>query len=313
MRSHRHTAVVSIGRSKCAIACMYYGRTNRGSTKHAHNLKKFEHLHTRRSEDHHRPNNKPYNHMQRKLNSTISNHHLQTFMNMTASIKREDDSLYESLNRATPTKMKISGQRVKNYASEIGPYDVLCGRCKDAFNNVGNRRFRVTINLNIPRYLAAKSRHEKSAVILAIVRMLRNDVGARFLKRKGKELIELDEKQARSKVGHALRDMSVAQQQVAEKASITSSCDEPMNPNADAEDADISVLDSSLDSIFALCGESDDDEPFEPIPAYGSPEYFNFHDPGMMKNDTPPRKKVHYQAMHKKDNPQEWDRIPNKG
>ena len=43
--------------------------------------------------------------------------------------------------------------------------------------------------------------------------MLREEVGARFLKKKGKMFVELDEKHAREKVGHALRDLAVQQQQ----------------------------------------------------------------------------------------------------
>jgi hypothetical protein len=43
--------------------------------------------------------------------------------------------------------------------------------------------------------------------------MLRNELGTRFLKNTKQGLVELGEKQAREKVGHALRDMAVAKQQ----------------------------------------------------------------------------------------------------
>jgi hypothetical protein len=98
----------------------------------------------------------------------------------------------------------------------IEPYDILCGRCSTAFNNVGNRRFRVTISLNVPRYVNAPSRNAKSLVILSILKLLQ-DIGARFLKRQGGFYVELNEKQARAKVGHAMRDMFASPPVVTEK------------------------------------------------------------------------------------------------
>jgi hypothetical protein len=192
--------------------------------------------------------------------------------------------------------MEKSSRREKHQQSEIGPYDILCGRRKTAFNNVGNRRFRVTISLNLPRYLGAKSRHEKSAVIISIVRMLRNDVGARFLKREGKEFIELDETQARGKVGHALRDMSVAQQQSTMRA-LMGDKDDPIDLKEDQEEEDSDLLDSSFDSFFEMCEEHDDDEPLEPIPVHRSPEYVQSIRVMHSKTETP-SKKVHMQSVH---------------
>jgi hypothetical protein len=95
----------------------------------------------------------------------------------------------------------------------LGPYDIICGRCSTAYNNVGNRRFRATISLYLQRYKEAKSREDKGDAIMSVVRLLLDDVGARFLKRRGNIWVELGEKQAREKVGHALRDMSVQEQQ----------------------------------------------------------------------------------------------------
>jgi hypothetical protein len=94
-----------------------------------------------------------------------------------------------------------------------GPYDILCGRTSTAFNNVGNRRFRVTISLNLQRYLQAKNRNDRIESIISVVRLLRDHIGARFLKRRGNVWIELDENKTREKVGHALRDMAATQQQ----------------------------------------------------------------------------------------------------
>lgn len=63
-------------------------------------------------------------------------------------------------------------------------YDIICGRCSTAFNNIGNRRFRVTIMQNVKKYIDAATRADKKVVITSIVNLLINEAGARFLKRK---------------------------------------------------------------------------------------------------------------------------------
>jgi hypothetical protein len=90
--------------------------------------------------------------------------------------------------------------------SELGPYDVLCGRCKESFNHTGNRRFRIIINLNLKRYMDSPSRVDRSDMIISLVRQLREETGVRFLRKRGSTFVELSERQCREKVGHALRD-----------------------------------------------------------------------------------------------------------
>lgn len=83
----------------------------------------------------------------------------------------------------------------------LRPWDIICGRCSTAFNNIGNRRFRVTISLNVVRYIDAPTRADKKLVITSIVDVLVNDAGARFLKRaKGGGFIEISKKEVRNKV-----------------------------------------------------------------------------------------------------------------
>lgn len=96
-----------------------------------------------------------------------------------------------------------------NVVNELGNYDVICGRHKTAFNNVGNRRFRVTVSLSLARYLSAPTRKDKSIVIKSVAALVRS-TGGRFLQRKKGAWVELDEKQTHVKVGHALRDMALA-------------------------------------------------------------------------------------------------------
>jgi hypothetical protein len=95
----------------------------------------------------------------------------------------------------------------------LGPYDVVCGRQKEAFRNVGNRRFRVTVSLFMEKYVAAPTRQCKSKVISAVAEQVQAN-GGRFLRRRNNEWVELDDKQAKEKVGHALRDMASARESV---------------------------------------------------------------------------------------------------
>jgi hypothetical protein len=113
-------------------------------------------------------------------------------------------------HRAAPEKVMVETTTL------LTPYDVLCGRSSHCFNNVGNRRFRITIEINLARYMAATTRAEKSRVIEQVLVLLRHEIGVRFLKPQanmrhggGGGFIELDETRAREKVGHALRDLSV--------------------------------------------------------------------------------------------------------
>ena len=103
------------------------------------------------------------------------------------------------------------------YIEKVGPYDIICGRNNGAHNWVGNRRFRVTIMMNLKRYMEAPNRDEKTQVIKSVIELLLNTEGAnaRFIKKVGEgEYVRLKEKQIREKVGHAFRDMiSLAEQE----------------------------------------------------------------------------------------------------
>jgi cobalamin biosynthesis protein CobT len=69
----------------------------------------------------------------------------------------------------------------------------------------------VTISIFLGRYLKAKSRVDRSKVIIEISQTI-HDAGGHFLKenKKGGGWIETSNKEARNKVGHALRDAASA-------------------------------------------------------------------------------------------------------
>lgn len=127
--------------------------------------------------------------------------------------------------------------------------DILCGRGRALGKRPGNRTFIQTVRRNLPEYIKATKRVDKSLLVARIVDELQND-GARFLRKHHDEggeeeqqqqrddvetsssssspsswkqepyYVELDIDQARDKTGHALRDLLKAEKQ---KASASSS------------------------------------------------------------------------------------------
>jgi hypothetical protein len=94
----------------------------------------------------------------------------------------------------------------------IGPHDVLCGRTKDSFNNIGNRRFRVIVSTKLRKYVDVTStRKEKGQIIESLIQSTQ-ECGGRFLQVRNGSLTELSYKQAYEKVGHAIRDMASARE-----------------------------------------------------------------------------------------------------
>mmetsp|Transcript_4333 Transcript_4333/g.7234 ORF Transcript_4333/g.7234 Transcript_4333/m.7234 type:complete len:285 (+) Transcript_4333:46-900(+) len=94
------------------------------------------------------------------------------------------------------------------FVEEVEETDVLLGKQRDAFNHVGNRNFRDLIHDNWERYNNSKGRCERTAIVVQIVKFLRDERQVRFLKKDtdvGKWFIVHDSV-AREKVGHAIRD-----------------------------------------------------------------------------------------------------------
>lgn len=178
----------------------------------------------------------------------------------------------------------------------IRPYDILCGRGKATFNNVGNRRFRISIGINIPTYEAAKTKAQKASAIIFVCSILRENVGVRFLKKQSGgavtareanqedcHYIELNETEARKKVGHALRDMSVARQQLNTKRLSFVGTKRQRDDGSNADDSNKKAKsiyfdgDEVGDSITALLpymvdSKNVDDNMFEPLPIHELPK-----------------------------------------
>lgn len=129
----------------------------------------------------------------------------------------------KTLQNSTSSKNNSDAEEESTveYIKETRPYDIICGRNNGAHNCVGNRRFRVTIMMNLKRYMDAPSREEKSYVIKSVIDLLLNEqkVGARFIKKVGNGMyVRLKERQVREKVGHAFREMIALSEKESKKA-----------------------------------------------------------------------------------------------
>jgi hypothetical protein len=90
---------------------------------------------------------------------------------------------------------------------EASGFDIFLGRHKYCFHHTGNRCFRTLIANNLEWYASLSTKREKSAVSGCLLKLIRSG-GGRFLK-EGPSLdqwYEVDDKIAREKISHALRD-----------------------------------------------------------------------------------------------------------
>ena len=92
--------------------------------------------------------------------------------------------------------------------SEIQPYDIIFGKDQVCYHNVGNKRFRILISLNLHKYLLATTRSERSALIHSLTtNLLDGQCQFCFWKRDNDDaLIELDREHTEAKVAQHLRD-----------------------------------------------------------------------------------------------------------
>lgn len=129
--------------------------------------------------------------------------------NIEQSFTQETPSNYScgsSSSSEDDEEIEDEEQKYRTALDSLGPYDVICGRGSLAFNNIGNRRFRILIGLNVDRYSMADGRHRKGQFIGKMVHEIVNEIGAKFYKFQKGQLKELSGSQIRQKVGHALRD-----------------------------------------------------------------------------------------------------------
>jgi hypothetical protein len=99
-------------------------------------------------------------------------------------------------------------------------YSVICGRGKESFNHVGNRRFRILTSMSMERYSRTdNNKATKSAIVSEIVAIVRQ-AGGNFCKYKRGEWYEVGDYYAREKVSSLLRDLLHTQYRSSAKAKI---------------------------------------------------------------------------------------------
>jgi hypothetical protein len=103
---------------------------------------------------------------------------------------------------------------------EPSDYSVICGRGKENFNHVGNRRFRILTSMSMERYARTdNNKATKSAIVSEIVAIVRQ-AGGNFCKYKRGEWYEVGDYYAREKVSSLLRDLLHTQYRSSAKAKI---------------------------------------------------------------------------------------------
>jgi hypothetical protein len=98
-------------------------------------------------------------------------------------------------------------------------YSVICGRGKNSFNHIGNRRYRILASMFIERYSRAATKAAKSAIVSEIITLIRQADG-NFWKLKGGTWFAVGDNYAREKVGASLRDLLHATYRSSSKAKI---------------------------------------------------------------------------------------------
>lgn len=89
-----------------------------------------------------------------------------------------------------------------------GGYDVICARGKKAHCHPGNRRFRLSVGMNLEKYSKAQSKLDKSLIVSYIVDTVRqNSLDGGFVKFEDGRYFEVGDHIAREKVGQSFRDL----------------------------------------------------------------------------------------------------------
>ena len=104
-------------------------------------------------------------------------------------------------------------------------WSVVCGRGKDCYEHVGNRRFRVLVDLNLEKYAAAKSKVAKSAIVMSIFdAIIEGSNNGGFVKQDPttKRWSIVDDDSAREKIGQQFR-IQLSQKQTKDNKENTSS------------------------------------------------------------------------------------------
>jgi hypothetical protein len=117
-----------------------------------------------------------------------------------ADTKRESAS-----NSSASGSKTVKAQLGVNF--QPSNFSVVCGRGRESFNHVGNRRFRVIASMAVDRYSQAGDRKRaKSDIVSEIIAVIR-EAGGNFCTYKRGAWFEVGDHYAREKVGALMRDL----------------------------------------------------------------------------------------------------------
>ena len=108
----------------------------------------------------------------------------------------------------TSSKNALYSPLPKNFTP--GPYSVICGRGRQVSKAIGNRRLGVLAQIFLPKYSTATRKDEKTSIVSQIVQIVRqaNDNPAyAFVRHADGQWWQVENLNAREKVGTVLRDM----------------------------------------------------------------------------------------------------------
>jgi hypothetical protein len=128
-------------------------------------------------------------------------------------------------SQTSASKLSIVGPKTEKSQPEVkddvqpSDFSVVCGRGRDSFNHIGNRRFRILASMFIERYSRANSKASKTVIVSEIIEVIRQADGNFCKFTKGK-WIEVADHHAREKVSSLLRDLLHTQYRSSAKAKI---------------------------------------------------------------------------------------------
>jgi hypothetical protein len=132
------------------------------------------------------------------------------------ALQATDHQRIASFQPYTCSGSKNTKTRIDFHPSD---YSVICGRGKNNYNHIGNRRYRSLVSMFIERYSRAATKTAKSAIVSEIITLIRQE-GGNFWKFRSGAWVEVEENYAREKVGASLRDLLHSTYRSSSKAKI---------------------------------------------------------------------------------------------
>jgi hypothetical protein len=121
----------------------------------------------------------------------------------SSNFHRNPGALTSSSSKPSGSGSKEKQPRVE---VQLSDYSVVCGRGKDSYTHVGNRRFRILASLFIDRYSQADSKEAKSVIVSEIIKVILQ-TGGIFCSYERNAWFEVQGQRARCKVSTMLRDL----------------------------------------------------------------------------------------------------------